>query len=521
MAVSRLAALRPESLVEELLYTSERTTLTSIVAVNIGGNASISAWIVPAGEEDPRKWIYYIDDIALGNRNSFETFRIPINVGDEIYVKSDTGNVTFFINGIYDIAGKANVLVGPSEPESPQIGDVWINEQLSPKEITYWDGTQWVQLGITGPANTLEIGTVSASESGSNPEVEITGDSPNQVLNFVLPRGDKGDKGDTGDTGPANTLTVGTVTPGEDPEDADVTITGEAPDQIIDFVLPRGLKGDKGDKGDQGDQGIQGETGPIGPTGATGIEWRGTWDEEEDYVNNEAVFWNGASWFAAGDPPLGDEPSEESEYWYPLALQGATGPQGPQGIQGEKGDKGDKGDQGEQGIQGIQGEQGIQGIQGEKGDKGDQGEVGPEGPEGPRGEGLSILGTVPTIDDLPTTGNNNNDAYVTEDDGHLHIWTDDSYWLDVGEVRGPQGPQGPQGETGPEGPQGPQGEKGDKGDKGDQGDQGIQGETGLTGDQGPVGEGVPEGGNTYDIMIKLSNDDYDTGWSNVIDGGTA
>ena len=62
--------------------------------------------------------------------------------------------------------------------------------------------------GDQGPIgnNQLEIGTVV---SGENASAEIIGDSPNQTLNLVLPKGDpgpKGDKGDKGDTGSTPTL---------------------------------------------------------------------------------------------------------------------------------------------------------------------------------------------------------------------------------------------------------------------------------------------------------------------------
>lgn len=69
--------------------------------------------------------------------------------------------------------------------------------------------------GATGPANNLTIGTV---ESGTTADATITGTTPNQVLNLVLPKGDKGDKGDTGPQGPTPDLsnylekTGGTIT---------------------------------------------------------------------------------------------------------------------------------------------------------------------------------------------------------------------------------------------------------------------------------------------------------------------
>lgn len=125
--------------------------------------------------------------------------------------------------------------------------------------------------------------------------------------------------------GPPANIELGDVETLPAGSQAVVELTGTAPDYTISFSIPQGV---------QGIQGIQGETGPIGPTGATGIEWQGTWSSTTDYVDNDAVFYNGASWFAAGNPPIGEIPSEPSTFWFPLALQGATGPQGIQGPPG-------------------------------------------------------------------------------------------------------------------------------------------------------------------------------------------
>jgi hypothetical protein len=331
-------------------------------------------------------------------------------------------------------------------------------------------------VGPTGPANELTVGTVTTLAPEEDATVEITGASPDQTINFGIPQG------------LAATIEVGTVDTVESSDPATVTNSGTTSEAVFDFEIPRGVAAtievgtidtvENGTPANVVNSGTSGEAvfdftipagptgpqGPIGLTGATGIEWQGTWDDETDYVNNDAVFWNGASWFAAGDPPVADEPTESSFYWYPLALQGAQGIQGEQGIQGI---------QGEQGIQGIQGEQGVQGEvgpQGPQGEQGIQGEVGPEGPIGPRGEGLTILGTVETEEDLPDTGNEDNDAYIVAFDGHLYIWTDGTYWLDAGQIQGP---------------------------------------------------GVAAGGSTGEFLVKSSSTDYATEWSNEIDGGSA
>lgn len=68
-------------------------------------------------------------------------------------------------------------------------------------------------------------------------------------------RGEPGPRGATGATGPANTLSIGTVTKGDN---ASASITGDAPNQTLNLILP---------KGDKGDTGSQGETGETGATG--------------------------------------------------------------------------------------------------------------------------------------------------------------------------------------------------------------------------------------------------------------
>ena len=143
-------------------------------------------------------------------------------------------------------------------------------------------------------------------EQGSPATVEKSLVDSVYKLTFGLPKGEKGAKGDTG---PANTLAIGTVTKGTE---AAATITGSAPNQTLNLVLP---------KGDKGDKGATGETGATGPQGPQGLQ----------------------------------------------GLPGEKGDKGETGATGATGPKGDKGDTGPQGEQGLQGPQGIQGKTGATG----------------------------------------------------------------------------------------------------------------------------------------------------------
>ena len=92
------------------------------------------------------------------------------------------------------------------------------------------------------------------------------------------PQGEQGVQGETGATGatgpqgpagPANVLTIGSVTSGNV---ASATITGEAPNQVLNLVLEKGDKGETGATGATGDTGPQGEQGIQGPQGNPGAD---------------------------------------------------------------------------------------------------------------------------------------------------------------------------------------------------------------------------------------------------------
>lgn len=127
-----------------------------------------------------------------------------------------------------------------------------------------------------GEPNKLSVGNVEQGPEGSLPQVTITGESPEQIINFIIPKGDTGNgiveirqishdfvedryistyrmlftDGNfytyRVEDGKPNTLTIGNVTKGDN---ASATIRGQAPNQILDLVLP---KGDRGPEGPQG-----------------------------------------------------------------------------------------------------------------------------------------------------------------------------------------------------------------------------------------------------------------------------
>ena len=113
----------------------------------------------------------------------------------------------------------------------------------------------------------------------------------------------RGAKGEPGKDGVTPTFSIESVETGEPGTDADVTMTGDAPNHGLKFVIPRG------DKGDTGAAGADGKTPYVGDNG---------------------------NWFVGSDDTGKPSRGEKGE-------PGSPGARGEPGSPGAKGDKGDPG----------------------------------------------------------------------------------------------------------------------------------------------------------------------------------
>ena len=121
---------------------------------------------------------------------------------------------------------------------------------------------------------------------------------------------------------------------------------------------PQGVQGIQGATGSQGIQGVQGNTGSQGvpgPVGPAGLEWRGYWVSGTSYIADDAVGYDGASYFCILATSGTTAPDLDTTHWALLAAEGLQGPAGATGTAGVTGPAGPQGIQGVQGIQGIAG----------------------------------------------------------------------------------------------------------------------------------------------------------------------
>jgi hypothetical protein len=139
--------------------------------------------------------------------------------------------------------------------------------------------------GDVGPANSLAIGSVTASSPGSAAAAEITGTAPSQTLNLTLPRGATGPTGSTGPTGltgDAATVDVGTVDTVAAGEPATVTNSGTTAAAVLDFEIPAGFDG------------APGATGPTGPN--TGLDYLFDADTDDSDPGVGDIRFDSATW---------------------------------------------------------------------------------------------------------------------------------------------------------------------------------------------------------------------------------
>lgn len=116
----------------------------------------------------------------------------------------------------------------------------------------------------TGTAATIEVGTVSTGDAGTDATITNSGTTSAAVFNFTIPRGATGAtgaQGPTGATGPQGPQ-------GETGPQGAQGATGET--GPTGATGPQGPQGTQGIQGETGAQGPQGETGPQGATGPTG-----------------------------------------------------------------------------------------------------------------------------------------------------------------------------------------------------------------------------------------------------------
>jgi len=281
MAAKRLGIANPVANTTTLLASVDTTGVASVIVANKGALVSyVTVWISPVDTgNDPGTRAYIVSNLAVSAGQSFESFRFPLVVGDELYVTADSASISFSANLLYETTGRAQVVYQATQPGFPSVGDIWVNSLTD--VVSVYVGTGYVAVattapfGPTGPSGpTGPTGPAgSASSTGATGPTGPTGPSGGPTG----PTGPTGAQGSTGPTGAISTTPGPTGPTG--PSGGPTGATG-----------PTGSLGPTGPQGPTGPTGAASTvTGPTGPTGPSATWTGGTISASSTFTSNLAV----------------------------------------------------------------------------------------------------------------------------------------------------------------------------------------------------------------------------------------
>jgi hypothetical protein len=162
MGLMRLGVSNPSANTDVAIYTATGPFLASIIATNKSASvtSNVRMWIVPSGATLTSQYAYLAFDQDIVPQNSLETHRFALNQNDVVYVRADTNDMSFMINGLkqVDIALAAGVTSYSNTPP-----------------LDVMDGMIWVDKDGNGTALNTLAGQVIQSNSTTQVPLTVRG----------------------------------------------------------------------------------------------------------------------------------------------------------------------------------------------------------------------------------------------------------------------------------------------------------------------------------------------------------
>ncbi len=104
MAIIRLGVATPAANTNVQLVSVLNSHLASVTISNTSSQASpvckVDVWVQPANAGSSSEYAYLISNLIVGVGQAFETFRVALNPGDSIWVRSTLANTSFAAFGL-------------------------------------------------------------------------------------------------------------------------------------------------------------------------------------------------------------------------------------------------------------------------------------------------------------------------------------------------------------------------------------------------------------------------------------
>jgi hypothetical protein len=104
MAIRRLGISNPAANTNASVFTATNATyLCSVIITNKAVTEQTArVWVVPSGATLASQYGYIVYDVPVPAANAIETHRFAISDGDSIWVRGNSADLSFSVNGIYD-----------------------------------------------------------------------------------------------------------------------------------------------------------------------------------------------------------------------------------------------------------------------------------------------------------------------------------------------------------------------------------------------------------------------------------
>ena len=244
---------------------------------------------------------------------------------------------------------------------------------------------EWVKIvtggggggGGSGTAATIQVGTVTTGQPGSNVTIQNVGTESAAIFDFSIPRGDPfqikkvyDSVSDMNDDYNNPDIAIGDlvaiVSDPSDPDNASLYVKGDTQYEFfMDMSGATGIRGETGARGPKGEQGDPFTYEDFTPAQLAGLKGDTGIGIASVVLNNDYTLtftYTDGTTYTSGSVqgPKGD--AFEYSDFTPEQLEALTGPQGPVGPAGADGQPGPAGADGAQGPQGIQGDAGPSGV---------------------------------------------------------------------------------------------------------------------------------------------------------------
>ena len=103
MAIRRLGIVNPLANTNTEVAVANASYLASVIVTNKGpSDATARVWVIPSNSVNSSDYAYIVYDVNVPAGNSIETHRFAMNHYDILFVRSNSADMSFVLNGIYD-----------------------------------------------------------------------------------------------------------------------------------------------------------------------------------------------------------------------------------------------------------------------------------------------------------------------------------------------------------------------------------------------------------------------------------